>query len=186
MRCTCLSGFLQAKQPRRKLCVLLALTLDGGRAVRDMEFETHELGSAIQLSRGCGRVICADFDGPISLDRLARHVDLDPSTDKYRECAPAEAQFIATRVISHGLVHDGLLVAQEEAENLARSFLNLFPEGPSKSFTNGEFLFIGSMSYLGRWWQVTPERYSSGVLVVGPTRSGVLWVADQGAREAAA
>lgn len=40
------------------------------------------------------------------------------------------------------------------------------------------FKFLDSASFLECRGQVTPERFSSGVVVLGEKDSGVLWIAD--------
>jgi hypothetical protein len=111
---------------------------------------------------------------------VAQRFGLDPDPANYRECSTREAHYIGARVIAQHLLDDGPLVAFEKSTALAARFLSLFPPLGTAYFTNGEFSFFGKgqESYLSKWRQVTPERSSSGLLVLAGAFSGALWVAD--------
>ena len=152
-----------------------------------MTTECSLLCSEILRARGTGRVVCGELsESSFSVSRLAGRFDLDSDPANYRACSTREALFIAVRVISHHLVDDGPLVPLDRSESLAADFLSRFPPLGTSFFTNGEFSFIGSCSYLKKWRQVTPERSSSGLLVLADPLAGVLWVADKSPRESAA
>jgi hypothetical protein len=138
-----------------------------------------QLRAEILRARNTGRIICGElFSSVPSLSSAARCFELDSDPTKYRDCSQREARFIAERVISHHLVDDGRLVSDERSEELAAAFLERFPVSDARFFTNGEFRELFGVHFLGSWSQVTPERSSSGILVLCESRCGALWVAD--------
>ena len=155
--------------------------------VIQMDDAVASLRLRINQARGSGRVLFGSSSIPeATIQEIAHEFGLDPNPAKYRACSLREARIISKRVISHHLVHDGPLASEIESESLSAEFLALFPPVGTSFFTNGEFALVFDRWYLSDWRQVTPERSSSGLIVLAPDRSGVLWVADIGPGEGAA
>lgn len=151
-----------------------------------MDNVAYDLAAAIADERGTGRVLCTFFGTPMSVTDLAEASGLHPDTKNYQRCSEGEARSNAGRAISRNLSDGEDLIPKDRAKEIVKTFLDQFVGETKAFYTNGEFRFIGSYAFLGRWRQVTPERMSCGMLVLDERSSGVLWVADKIPSERAA
>lgn len=133
--------------------------------------------AAILSERDAGVVRCGiSAVATPKLSRLAEEFGLNSDSSLY---APIDARSAFVRVRS--LLHEGLATRSEilplaRASELAAQFLALFGTEGVRYFSNGE---LDGEFHLSRWDPVTEATFDTGVLVLGPHRSGCLWVLEE-------
>jgi hypothetical protein len=96
------------------------------------------------------------------------------SPDAWTELSPHEALEAAIRVLQCDLAYKVPLMTTEQAEDLARRFLNYFEEGAT-FVSNGTLAFPEG----GAWFPLTDATFDTGVVGVAAGRVGLLWVEDE-------
>jgi hypothetical protein len=72
------------------------------------------------------------------------------------------------------------VVSLGRAEQLAASVMERFRGEGAKFFTNGEFKNeVGAGLVLTGWDPATDATFDTGVIILGATESGCVWVADE-------
>ncbi len=79
-------------------------------------------------------------------------------------------------ILSRDLAYDHEFTPPDRAADLANRFLAELGNETLTFYTNGTF-------HLGRdagpWMPVTKATFDTGLLIIGPVRSGCLWVEDE-------
>ncbi len=98
----------------------------------------------------------------------------------YREIDAATARAVVCHVLSRGLVYHTRYMSPDEADRLAAAFLDLF--GPAALYFGNGWRppdVPGERMMSNSWTPATDATFDTGVVVVGPERSGCLWVEDE-------
>ena len=90
----------------------------------------------------------------------------------YRTIGDMEAQGIATRVLSVNLAYGSTIMSIPDAADLWRQFVALFDGQNVEFFTN-------AAAIPDFWAPATAATFDMGVLVIGATKVGCLWVEDE-------
>lgn len=135
-----------------------------------------DICAEIQDERWVGNTRCGIVDGRMSLVEAARAFKLADDVATYRSIGANEAEAIAIRLLHTGLAHPGEIMSVTRETELWRKFMSLF-QGQDVSFaTNTASADVES------WFVVaaTQATFDMGVLVVGGTMVGCLWVEEEG------
>jgi hypothetical protein len=89
----------------------------------------------------------------------------------YRSIERAEANAIATHVLHVGLAHGSVIMEVAHAAGLWQRFVALF-HGQDVSFATNTCADVTS------WKPATQATFDMGVLVIGTTKVGCLWVEE--------
>ena len=145
----------------------------------DQSRESARVLRAIRERRDCGRVHVAiyeiegerpDANAVMESAGLAPVAELELTRD--------DALTATTEVLARDLAHRATIMAREDAEALAASFLDCFGEA-ARYYTNGELLVAQALGTSGAWEAATNATFDSGIVVVSPGRAGLLWVEDE-------
>lgn len=115
----------------------------------------------------------------VLLDEFVRTWNGTPIGKAWRVVGRSDATGIVEAVLARDLAHDAGRMADESAHQIARQFLDLFPE-PCVFATNGDLGInhAGSRGSAG-WAPVTTATFDTGVVAVAPDRVGAVWVMDE-------
>jgi hypothetical protein len=111
-----------------------------------------------------------------SISHIAREFGLDDDPAKYSKIDTETAQRLITLILSQDLAYDLEIIPIDQASDLSYRFLAEFRNEPVEYFTNGTFRL--GLDHI-TWNPVTNATFDTGVLIVGPGRSGCLWVEDE-------
>jgi len=126
----------------------------------------------IQRARQAGNTRCGVVEGRMSVIEVARAFGLADGSAIYRPIGSAEANAIATRVLCADLAYNSEIMSVSDTADLWRQFTALF-EGQDVGFVSN----AGADS--SSWTSATSATFDMGVLVIGVTRAGCLWVEDE-------
>lgn len=113
----------------------------------------------------------------MSVDEVARAFDLVDDSDIYEPIVSTEADAIATRVLHTDLAYGAEIMSLSEAADLWGQFKALFDGQDVEFVTNLGTTDFGPGSR--SWTPATAATFDLGVLVIGATRAGCLWVEDE-------
>jgi len=120
----------------------------------------------ILAARRCGVVHCGVSSLPApTVNELAREFGLRDDAECYREIAKPSARLSVRQLLHRDLAYSAEVMPQEQAEQLTERFFEQF--GPGARF------------FTINWCPATDATFDEGVLVLGPQRSGCLWVEDE-------
>jgi hypothetical protein len=135
---------------------------------------------AIRRARTKGKLYCGAVASAQSAPGLAASFGLSADPACYREIDADMARAIVAGVLHRDLAYGTRLIPLSEAEELAAEFVQRFGHQACRYFTNAEFKHdAGAGLVLVRWNPATTATYDTGVLAVGSTESGCVWVADE-------
>ena len=143
------------------------------RAARSQK-QVHPLDicAEIQGERWVGNTRCGIVDGRMSLVEAARAFKLADDGAIYRSIGAKEAEAVALRLLHAGLAHPGEIMSVTRAIELWRQFMGLF-QGQDVSFAPNARADVAS------WSPATQATFDMGVLVIGTTKVGCLWVEEE-------
>jgi hypothetical protein len=136
----------------------------------------------VQRHRRCGEVICKVAAGSVE-DPLAaaKWLDLTNSELHLNAINIERATETAVAVLVRDLAYEAELMPEAKARELVGRFLDQCgaEEPGTRFFTNvsDDFLVPGRTSW--SFSSATSATFDMGILVVGPTRLGCLWVTDE-------
>ena len=104
---------------------------------------------------------------------FVNHLKLQPPP-AWTELDATEALDAATRVLHVDLAFKSPVMPIESAKSLARTFLGFF-QGGATFLTNGSLAATGT----GAWSPLTRATFDTGIVAIGPSRVGLLWVEDE-------
>ena len=150
----------------------------------------RSLHETIQSERHYGEVYLVVEDSskdaslsiPERITVFMRRCGLNDIGDRWREVGRGFAERTLEWVLSRDLAYSARLMSTSRAKTLTDEFLGLF-EDDAKFFTNyistcGEDTVLdGLTSHVSD--SVTDATFDIGILVVGSTHVGILWVADE-------
>jgi hypothetical protein len=113
----------------------------------------------------------------MSVDEVARAFGLADDTAIYRPIGSAEAEVIASRLLHSDLAYGVEMMSPSDAADLWRQFMALFAGQDVEFVTIRDDTDFGAGSY--SWAPATTATFDMGVLVIGATRAGCLWVEDE-------
>ena len=113
----------------------------------------------------------------MSVHEVARAFGLADDRAIYRPIGSAEADAIAIRLLHSSLAYGVETMSLSEAADLWRQFKALFDGQDVEFVTNQDATDVGSGSY--SWAPATAATFDLGVLVIGATKAGCLWVEDE-------
>jgi len=133
-------------------------------------------------ARACGAVRCGLSARPSPTPaELAAEFGLDPDPRLYREIDADSARRLVGLLLRTDMVWSGPAMPPDRAEQLAGRLLAEFGTDGARFFTNGLFDPPAGppRDWAGAGWTpATVATFDAGILVVGPQRSGCLWVED--------
>ena len=112
------------------------------------------------------------IEGRLKLADLARGFGLFEQEDVYVRIGASEAAAIAISILSRDLTYDTEIMDPTRAAALWQQFLLLFDGQTLHLFSNGR-------SGARQWAPATKSTFDMGVLIVGESSSGCLWVEDE-------
>src|SRR5262245_28339241 len=128
--------------------------------------------SEIRKARRFGNTRCGVLDGRLSVGEVARAYDLADDPEIYRSVARAEADAVATHILTTDLAYRGNIMSPACAAELWQQFMALFDRQDVHLFTN-------AAPDLQSWTPATSATFDLGILVIGATTAGCLWVEDE-------
>jgi hypothetical protein len=126
----------------------------------------------IRRRRQSGNTRCDVIEGTMTVADAARAFGLADDDTIYRAIGGMEAQEIAIHVLSADLAYGSAIMSIPDATDLWRQFVALF-DGQSVEF------FSNAAAIPNSWTPATAATFDMGVLVMGATRAGCLWVEDE-------
>lgn len=126
----------------------------------------------IRRKRQSGHTRCDAIEGRMTVADAARAFGLADDGTIYRTIGGMEAQEIATRVLSVNLAYGSTIMSIPDAADLWRQFVALFDGQNVEFFTN-------AAAIPDSWAPATAATFDMGVLVIGATKVGCLWVEDE-------
>jgi hypothetical protein len=128
----------------------------------------------IRAERRVGITRCAVVDGQFSLIEAARYFALADDPDIYRDIERPEADAIAARVLQTDLAYGLPIIGAARASELWTTFMALF-DGQDPKLATNTVAESGAIS----WTPATEATFDMGVLVIGASKAGCLWVEDE-------
>jgi hypothetical protein len=126
----------------------------------------------IRRRRQSGNTRCDVIEGRMTVVDAARAFGLADDNTIYRAIGGMEAQEIATRVLSADLAYGSTIMSVSDAADLWWHFVALV-DGPEVEF------FSSAGAVPNSWTPATSATFDMGVLVIGATKAGCLWVKDE-------
>ena len=136
----------------------------------------------IRAARCAGLVRCSISPGSRTLGQLTAESGLSPDRQIYHEISAADARQLAYLILVQDLAYGTALVDPALANSLLDRFFAAFGSRDVQFFTNGTFHLVpeSKAPCNGVTWQpATSATFDTGVLILGPIASGVLWVEDE-------
>ena len=137
-----------------------------------------DLVSEIIASRDAGVVRCGILPfSAQSISTLAGEFHLEGTMTKYSEVDLIRARELLTYILHRDLAYNAPIMSIERAAELAERFLSQFENENARFFTNG--VDYSPVSGIQSFSPVTDATFDTGILVIGRSRSGCLWVEDE-------
>jgi hypothetical protein len=158
---------------------------------RSMSDPIDSVIDEIITARDCGIVSCAiaardntaSLEPDDELHALARSVGIEYLSGLQAVDRTVAAAILRT-ILHHDLAYGSPMMSIEEADRLARRFLDEFGED-ARFLTNGTFELSAdaasglNLAVLGSWLPVTSATFDTGVACVSKDFVGILWVQDE-------
>jgi hypothetical protein len=126
----------------------------------------------IREARCVGSTRCGIIDQQLSIIETARAFALADDITIYRFIEKQEADAIAIQLLHVDLAYGTTIMSLGRARELWQRFLTLFDRQLASYATN-------TNSVLTSWMPATKATFDMGVLVLGTTRIGCLWIEDE-------
>jgi hypothetical protein len=126
----------------------------------------------IRMARRLGAVRCGVLDRCMTIIEAARAFGLLDDDGIYRLIESNEANAIGARILQADLAYGSKIMSAPRAAHLWGQFIALFAGEDPKFATN-----VGWSA--GIWTPATQSTFDMGVLVVGVSKTGCLWVEDE-------
>ena len=107
---------------------------------------------------------------------IARAFGLADDSAVYRPVGSAEADAIAIRLLHTDLAYSVEIMSRSDAADFWREFKALFDGQNVEFITNQDATDFGAGSW--SWTPATAATFDLGILVIGTSRAGCLWVED--------
>ena len=114
---------------------------------------------------------------------MAREFGLRDAAGCYKEIDELAASRLVRMVLHRDIAYNAEIMPEARAAELADTFLAQFGSG-TRYFSNGTWHLQSVVRPDGvvcgpNWDPVTRATFDTGVLAIGPERSGCLWVEDE-------
>ena len=126
----------------------------------------------IRRARHVGKTHCGIVSGRMNVVEAARTFGLADDSAIFRTIGRVEADAIATRILHTDLAYSTKIMALARAAHLWQRFMEVF-EGQDVEFSTNAGTDACS------WMPATNATFDLGVLVIGTTSTGCLWVEDE-------
>jgi hypothetical protein len=126
----------------------------------------------IRRARRLGSTRCRVLDGRMNLAEAARSFALADDPAIYKAIGREEASAIAIHVLATELAYGANIMSAFRAADLWQRFMALFHGHDVSLFTNAA---VDAQS----WTPATDATFDMGILVIGATKAGCLWVEDE-------
>jgi hypothetical protein len=142
------------------------------------------VAKTIIAARACGVVHCGRYSTrSATVSEVALEFGLADDPSYYTEIDVAAAHRVIVRILHRDMAYDTEVMPEVRAVELADRFLAQFGS-PVRYFTNGTWhlppdVLSGRVIGGAGWNPVTPATFDAGVLAIGPTCSGCLWIEDE-------
>ena len=143
----------------------------------DLVNEEIDICERIRHARRTGNTRCGVIEGRMSVVEVARAFELADDGAIYRSIDRAEATAIATHLLHVDLAYGLEIMSVADAAELWRQFMALFDGQNAGLFTNVEAGFDSWATF--SWASATSSTFDMGILVIGATTAGCLWVEDE-------
>ena len=131
-----------------------------------------DICARIRRARRRGNTRCGVVDGRKSFAEAARIFGLAEDDAIFRPIDRTEADEIAIYILHADLAYGSEIMARKRAAHLWQHFMELFRDQKVEFATNA-----GPQA--GSWMSATKATFDMGVLVIGTTKTGCLWVEDE-------
>ena len=123
----------------------------------------------IRRERGASITRCGVIDAQMSVSETARAFGLDEDDAIYRRVGRTEAEAIISDVLHADLAYGVTIMSVSRAADLWQQFMSLFD--------GQDVHFVTNVADLEKsWMPATQATFDMGVLVIGATKVGCLWV----------
>ena len=143
----------------------------------DLAARDGDICDRIRRARRIGNTRCGVVEGRMSVAEVARAFGLADDGAIYRTIGSVEANAIATHLLHVDLAYGSEMMSVSDAAELWRQFMALFAGQNAGLFTNVEAGFDSWATY--SFAPATAATFNMGILVVGTTTAGCLWVEDE-------
>ena len=126
----------------------------------------------IRRARRAGKTHCSIVSGRMNVVEAARTFGLADDSAIFRTIGRVEADAIATRILHTDLAYGLKIMALPRAAHLWQRFMEVF-EGQDVEFSTNAGTDACS------WMPATKATFDLGVIVIGTTSTGCLWVEDE-------
>jgi len=131
-----------------------------------------DICNKIRKARRRGKTRCNVVDGRMSVVEAARAFGLAEDKATYRSVGSTEAEEIAVHILRADLAYSLKIMSVLRAADLWRQFMALF-EGQNVEFATNV------LADPTNWMPATQATFDMGVLVMGSSKTGCLWVEDE-------
>lgn len=141
------------------------------------------IADELKGARSSGVVRCgfSAIERP-TLEALAGEFGLLADASRYKEIGGDAACRLAFLALHQDLATCAEIMPIDRAVHLAEHFIDAFDHDDTRFYTNGNFHEgpDDKVTWSGAAWNpMTEATFDTGVLVLGPLRSGVFWVEDE-------
>jgi hypothetical protein len=133
----------------------------------------------IRRERNAGITRCAVVDGRMTVVEAALAFGLADDLAVYRDIERAEADAIASRILEADLAYRSFIMSADRAAELWGRLMALFDGQDAKFATNASWPSHRSCHQPWSWSPATEATFDVGVLVIGTSKAGCLWVEDE-------
>jgi hypothetical protein len=135
---------------------------------------------AIRKERKAGKVFSGTGKAAGSAEAAAGAFGLKDDAGLYRETDAEMARSIVVAILHRDLAYGNRVLSLARAETLASEVMQRFADPKVRFFTNAEFKHGAAAALvLSRWDPATTSTFDTGVIMLGPSESGCVWVADE-------
>jgi hypothetical protein len=135
---------------------------------------------AIRKERKAGKVFAETGKAASSAAAAAAAFGLKDDAGLYRETDAEMARAIVVNVLHRDLAYGNRVLSLARAQALASEVIQRFADPKTKFFTNAEFKEDAAAALvLSRWDPATTATFDTGVIMLGPSESACVWVADE-------
>ena len=141
-----------------------------------------DICARIRRARRVGKTRCGVVEGRMDLAEVARAFGLADDGAIYRSIDSVEANVIATRVLHADLAYSSEIMSMADATGLWSQFAALFDGQNVEFVTNvgAEFgSWIAATATAYTFAPATAATFDMGILIIGATKAGCLWVEDE-------
>ncbi len=114
------------------------------------------------------------------LDEFVGSFEFKGLSDGWIQVSIQSAKVIVREVLLKDLAYRVTMMSEDEAALLTDRFFALF-DGPVRCFTNGNLVVQDAdpTEVPGSWNPITEATFDAGVVCLGNSRIGILWVEDE-------